>query len=183
MATTAQRWRHLAGEFTRRVESVTPDQWERPAPCEGWIARDVVRHMTDWMPTLFLTSVELPLPVHPSVDLDPAGAWQAVDRDIQAALDNTNTAQRMTNTRAGRMTLEQLVAMTGLMDVLIHTWDLARATGQDETLDAAEVHAFLHGIEPWDAALRSSGHYGPRTPVPPDADEQTRLIAFTGRQP
>lgn len=89
----------------------------------------------------------------------------------------------MTETRAGRMTLEQLVEMTGLMDVLVHTWDLARATGQDESLDPDEVHAFLVGIEPWDAALRSSGHYGARVPVPADADEQSRLIAFTGRRP
>jgi uncharacterized protein (TIGR03086 family) len=81
------------------------------------------------------------------------------------------------------MPLEDLVAMTGLMDLLVHAWDLARATGQDETLDPAEVSAFLAGLEPWDAALRASGHYGPRVPVPDDADEQTRLLAFTGREP
>jgi uncharacterized protein (TIGR03086 family) len=81
------------------------------------------------------------------------------------------------------MTLEALVAMTGLMDLLVHTWDLARATGQDETVDAAEASAFLTGIEPWDAALRSSGHYGPRVPVPDDADDRVRLLAFTGRRP
>ena len=89
----------------------------------------------------------------------------------------------MTDTPAGRQTLEELVAMTGLMDLLVHGWDLARATGQDESLDPDEVHAFLVGIEPWDAALRSSGHFGPRVAVPDDADEQTRLIAFTGRRP
>jgi acyl-CoA synthetase (AMP-forming)/AMP-acid ligase II len=43
-----------------------------------------------------------------------------------------------------------------LGDVLIHTWDLARATGQDETLDADEVHRMLVGIEPYDEMLRSS---------------------------
>jgi hypothetical protein len=31
--------------------------------------------------------------------------------------------------------------------------------------------------------LRSSGQYGPRVEVPDDADEQTKLIAFMGRQP
>ena len=183
MSGTAQRWRKLAAEFTGRVEAVPGGGWDRPAPCEGWVARDVVRHLVDWMPGLFLGSAGLPVPQGPSVDDDPVGAWRAVDRAIQAALDDPQTAQRMTDTRAGRMTLEQLVAMTGLMDVLVHTWDLARATGQDETLDADEVHAFLVGIEPWDEALRSSGHYGPRVPVPEGADEQVRLIAFTGRRP
>ena len=68
-------------------------------------------------------------------------------------------------------------------DVLIHTWDIARATGVDETLDADEVHRMLVGIEPYDEMLRSSGQYGPRVAVPDDADEQTRLLAFIGRQP
>jgi hypothetical protein len=34
-----------------------------------------------------------------------------------------------------------------------------------------------------DATIHQSGHYGPRVEVPDDADEQTRLIAFTGRRP
>jgi len=38
-------------------------------------------------------------------------------------------------------------------------------------------------MEPMDQMLRDSGQYGPRVPVGPDADEQTRLIAFLGRQP
>ena len=36
---------------------------------------------------------------------------------------------------------------------------------------------------PYDAMLRSSGHYGPKVEVPDDADEQTKLIAFSGRDP
>lgn len=183
MSDTAERWRRLSAEFTRRAEAVQNGAWSRPAPCEGWVARDVVRHLVEWMPGLFLESAGLPVPKGPAVDDDPVGAWRAVDDAIQAALEDPQAAQRVTETRAGRMTLEQLVEMTGLMDVLVHTWDLARATGQDESLDPDEVHAFLVGIEPWDAALRSSGHYGARVPVPADADEQSRLIAFTGRRP
>jgi hypothetical protein len=38
-------------------------------------------------------------------------------------------------------------------------------------------------MEPLDEVLRQSGQYGARVTVPDDADEQTRLIAFTGRQP
>jgi uncharacterized protein (TIGR03086 family) len=70
-----------------------------------------------------------------------------------------------------------------LGDVLVHTWDLARATGLDEALDPEEVTRMLHGLEPLDEVLRASGHFGPKVDVPADADEQTRLIAFTGRQP
>ena len=68
-------------------------------------------------------------------------------------------------------------------DVFMHTWDLARATGQDETLDPERCAAMLEGMEPMDELLRSSGQYGPRVPVPDDADPQTKLLAFIGRDP
>jgi len=45
------------------------------------------------------------------------------------------------------------------------------------------VHRFVEGMEPLDELLRQSGQYGARVPVPDDADEQTRLIAFVGRDP
>jgi hypothetical protein len=45
------------------------------------------------------------------------------------------------------------------------------------------VPALFVSMEPADEALRSSGHFGPKVAVPDDADEQTKLIAFTGRRP
>jgi hypothetical protein len=68
-------------------------------------------------------------------------------------------------------------------DVFLQTWDLARATGQDEHLDPDRCAQMLEGMLPFDEALRVSGHYGPRTVVADDADAQTRLLAFIGRTP
>ena len=135
------------------------------------------------MPSLFLASAGLPVPTIPPVDDDPAGAWQALDRALQAALDDPRLAATEFDSRAGRHTVEAAIGMFGVPDILIHTWDLARAAGLDETLDPDEVHDLYVAMEPMDGVLRQSGHYGPRVSVPPDADEQTKLIAFTGRQP
>jgi uncharacterized protein (TIGR03086 family) len=85
--------------------------------------------------------------------------------------------------RMGRYTIEDAIATFCIGDILVHTWDLARAAGLDEALDADEVHRMVEAMEPIDDLLRQSGQYGPRVEVPGDADEQTRLIAFTGRQP
>ena len=68
-------------------------------------------------------------------------------------------------------------------DVFMHTWDLARATGQDETLDPDFCRQLYDGMLPMDDILRASGQYGPRVDVPDDADVQTKLIAFIGRHP
>ena len=73
--------------------------------------------------------------------------------------------------------------MIVLGDVVVHTWDLARATGLDESLDADIVTEMLIGMQPMDDMLRQSGHYGPKVDVADDADDQTKLIAFTGRTP
>lgn len=73
--------------------------------------------------------------------------------------------------------------MSFLCDVLVHTWDLARATGLDETLDADAVHDMLARLNSLDDIRRASGQYGPRVAVPADAAEQTRLIAFTAPKP
>ncbi len=76
--------------------------------------------------------------------------------------------------------------MTCTPDVLIHTWDLARAAGLDERLDPDEVLRLLTGLESLprevEEAMRSSGHYGPRVAVEENVDEQTRLLAFMGRE-
>lgn len=65
----------------------------------------------------------------------------------------------------------------------MHTWDLSRATDQDPTLDPGFCAALFAGMEPMDEILRASGQFGPRVPVPADADVQTRLLAFIGRDP
>lgn len=184
MSEVAERYRKVASEFTRRVRAVPDDAWDNPSPCEGWVARDI-RHLIEWMPGFFLGSAGVEAPEVPSVDADPAGAWARLDDAIQAALDAPDIAGRDFETRVmGRVTVEQAVDRFGTDDVLIHTWDLARATGLDERLDPDEVRRVLSRLhEVNEELLRSSGQFGPRVDVPDDADEQTKLIAFTGRRP
>jgi uncharacterized protein (TIGR03086 family) len=180
----ADRYRRVAGTFTDRAREVPADEWDNPAPCEGWVARDVVRHMVDWMPALLESGADVQLPSGPSVDDDPVAAWTTLSDGIQALLDDPETASKpFSHPQAGDHQLDDAIGMFIVGDVLVHTWDLARATGLDETLDPEEVAAQYEGMEPMDEVLRASGHYGPRVAVPDDADMQTKLIAFTGRQP
>jgi uncharacterized protein (TIGR03086 family) len=142
-----------------------------------------VRHMVEWMPGL-LASVGVDLPPGPSVDDDPAGAWTHLADSLQALLDDPATAQQeITHEHLGTVTVEHVIGMIMFGDVVVHTWDLARATGLDETLDATIVSEMLVGMQPMDEMLRESGQYGPKVEVADDADDQTKLIAFTGRNP
>jgi uncharacterized protein (TIGR03086 family) len=183
MSEISERYRKVASQFMQRAKAVPDGAWDKPSPCEGWLARDIVRHIVEWMPAFFLSYAAIEFPKTPSVDADPVGAWEVVSDAIQAALDDPDVAAREFDMPMGRLTLEQAVAMICIGDVLVHTWDLARATGLDEALDAGEVHRLVEAMEQMDEPMRQSGHYGARIEVPGDVDEQTRLIAFTGRRP
>ena len=183
MSDVADRYRKVARQFTERVVSVPPDAWERPAPCEGWVARDVVGHLVEWLPAFFFATFDLEHTLVPSVRDDPAAAWGVVDRTIQGALDDPAIAGRVRETRMGPWTFAQTIDTICTPDVLVHTWDLARATGLDERLDPVAVHRFVSAMEPMDEMLRASGQYGPRIAIADDADEQSRLLAFLGRDP
>jgi uncharacterized protein (TIGR03086 family) len=183
MTEISDRYRRIAATFTDRVEHVPPGGWDRPAPPDGWDARDVVGHLVEWLPAFFFEQWDIAAPDAPPVADDPVAAWRALDATLQRSLDDPDVAGAVRDTRMGPQSFEQCFDMIGTNDVFMHTWDLSRATGQDETLDPDEVHDMLVGIEPMEGPMRESGQYGPPVPVPDDADEQTRLIAFIGRQP
>lgn len=180
----AGRWRRVAGAFTDRASAVPPEAWENPSPCEGWTAREVVRHLVEWVPPFLASGSDVVVPDGPPVDEDPAGAWQHLSSHIQGVLDSPDIGERVfADERAGEHPLDEAIGMFVLRDVLVHTWDLARAVGLDETLDEEAVIEALRGYRAMGALLEHGGHYRPPLPVPEDASEQQQLLALTGRNP
>ncbi|MGB0098877.1 MAG: TIGR03086 family metal-binding protein [Nocardioides sp.] len=178
----ADTHRVVAGDFTVRVLGAT--DWDAPAPVDGWAARDVVRHLVEWFPPFLEAGAGVVLRSGPSVDDDPVAAWQVHCSAVQELLDDPETAAKvLTDPHLGEVPLDQAIDRFYTADVFMHTWDLARATGQDEALDPSRCAELLAGMEPLDEMLRASGQYGARVAVPADADVQTRLIAFIGRDP
>ncbi|HEX4428933.1 MAG TPA: maleylpyruvate isomerase family mycothiol-dependent enzyme [Frankiaceae bacterium] len=178
----AERHRQLAQGFTDRVLSAR--DWDAPAPVEGWQARDVVRHLIEWLPPLLAGGAGIELSTGISVDEDPAAAWLAHTAAVQALLDDPSTADLLLrNPHIGEVPVDQAIDRFYTTDVFMHTWDLARATGQDDRLDPLLCADLLAGMEPMDELLRTSGQYGPRVVVAPDASAQDKLMAFIGRDP
>jgi hypothetical protein len=103
---------------------------------------------------------------------------------VQALLDDPATAGRvLSNPHIGELPLDRAIDQFYTADVFMHTWDLARATGQDDHLDQDFCAQMLAGMEPMEELIRSSGQYGPRVPVKDHADPQTKLLGFIGRDP
>jgi uncharacterized protein (TIGR03086 family) len=178
----ADRHREIGQVFTNRVRGTR--SWDAPAPVAGWAARDVVRHLVEWLPPFLAGGSSVRLPPVGSVDDDPVGAWRAHVDAVQALLDDPATAElTLSNRHIGELRLDRAIDQFYTSDVFMHTWDLARATGQDDRLDPEFCALLLSGMEPMEDLIRSSGQYGPRVPVEDDADTQTKLLAFIGRDP
>jgi len=178
----AERHREIGRAFTERVRGVR--SWDVPSPVAEWTARDVVRHLTQWLPAFLAAGSGTRLPAGPGADDDPVGAWQAQCDAVQALLDDPATADLvLSNPHLGEVPLDRAIDQFYTTDVFMHTWDLARATGQDDRLDPGFCANLLAGMESIEEVMRSSGQYGARVPVKDDADAQTKLLGFIGRDP
>ena len=178
----AERHRQVAALFTDRVRGAR--SWDAPSPVAEWTARDVVRHLIEWFSGFLSSGAGIELPLGPSVDEDPVAAWEVYCDGVQAVLDDPETTHReLSNPHIGTMPLENAIDQIYTPDVFMHTWDLARATGQDDRLDPDFCAQLLGGMEQMEEVLRSSGQFGVRVEVPDGADAQTRLLGFIGRDP
>lgn len=176
----AERHRAIAADFTDRAEGVT--DWDGQSPVEDWRAREVVRHLVEWFPAFLEGGTGITLPPVPDVDADPVGAWREHAAHVQALLDDPAYADAvLSNPHTGDVPLPEAIDRFYTTDVFMHTWDLARAGGLDDRLDAEECTRLADGMEPIAEMLSSSGQFGERVPVGDDADGQTRLLGLIGR--
>lgn len=174
-----ERYTSLADQFGARVEATPDDAWSNPAPCEGWTAADVVDHVVGTQ----VNVVRSLTGDAPEVDVaaDPKGAWRQAYQAMRSALEQPGALDGMAPGPFGEMPVGQIVGRFLSTDVLVHTWDLARAVGGDEALDAGAVAQAHKGLEPMDAMIRRPGVFGDKVEPAADADEQERFLNFLGR--
>lgn len=172
------RLHHLLAGFDARVQAAPADSWGNPAPCEGWTAADVVDHVAG-----SAVGMTAGLTGNPPIAFDKhdvPGTWPAVRDGLLAAVDQADLSQHLPGP-FGPMPAEQLIGRFMCMDILVHTWDLARAVGGDEQLDAEVVASAYSGLKPMDAMIRQPGIFGPKI-EPADGDDlQTEFLKFLGR--
>jgi uncharacterized protein (TIGR03086 family) len=181
MSEVAERYARIADTFTARLEGVPTGAWAEPSPCPGWTARDVAKHVVDTHRAV-LTRLSGGDPTPPDADEDLRTAWKVESAAMRAALADPERAGKRVKGMGGEQSFEQLVGNLVCADTLIHTWDLARASRQDDRLDPAAVEAAQAFMGPNDEMLRSPGGFGPKIEPPAGADAQTRLLCFVGRQ-
>jgi uncharacterized protein (TIGR03086 family) len=181
MTEVQDRYRVVSSGFDAVVGAVGPGGWDAQTPCEGWKARDVVAHVVAGHRRI-IANVKGTEPALLGADEDPKNAWehasQAVD-DITGDPDALNTE---IDGPTGNMRVSEIIGRFVCMDVLVHTWDLARTVGMDEHLDEELVRQAYDALKPMDAMIRQPGVFRAKLEPPAGADLQTEFLYFLGRR-
>jgi len=174
--------------FEHAVRSVPATAWDNPSPCEKWTAREVAGHAMGVVNNIaarggigevldpFINVAEIAGP-------KPYDSFRRCRDRYLLATDRQGALQTMIKSRLGEMTLDTYIGKM-CVDTLVHTWDVARGGGVDDTLDPDAVHTIWSQVsgaasEGTDL-VRAVGFFDPAVEGP-GPTESDRLIAFTGR--
>jgi uncharacterized protein (TIGR03086 family) len=172
-------WRQTADKWTEVYGRVSDGQWEDETPCAGWTVRNLVDHTLAWQAkggNLLGADLGADEP-----------DWERIRASYAALLADPARLDGTVPEFAGIPKANLAGFLIG--DLLIHSWDLARSIGADDTLPPDVVAATtdgLHHVPP--DLLRGTNPLGQKMMGPAvepadDASAQDTMLAFTGRTP
>src|SRR6516165_4679353 len=168
------------------VDGVAADRWHAATPCADWDTRGLVNHLVAgnlWAAELAAGGTIDGAGSRLDGDLlgdDPAAAYAASASAAAAVFRRPGTLDAPCAVSYGPVP-GAVYAGHRFLDVLVHGWDLATATGQPYALDPDLMAACQAIIEPQLDAFRGAGAIGSPVDVPVDANAQTRFLAILGR--
>ena len=173
------------------AEGVTDEQLSAPTPCPEYAVRNLLGHLVG-LTGAFRDAGRKDLGPH--LDQDPGSVVPDIGPEWRAALPKLldelveawrDPAAWEGMTRAGGIDLPGAVAgAVALDELVVHGWDLARATGQAYAPDEASLKVAQGLLTPEEGAASSDGGlFGAVVPVPDDAPLLDRVIGLSGRDP
>jgi uncharacterized protein (TIGR03086 family) len=171
--------------FQSVVAGVDPEGWDAPSPCTEWTAREVAGHVIGGQREILALARGVQPPDVADdpgryAGADPVTAWLEGRRECEAALTEEALLRPIPFGGLGELPLRDLLD-TYVLELLVHAWDLAQATGQKVRLDSDLVHHAFATAQVVGSSMRSEGLLGPALTPPPGSNELTRLLAFLGR--
>lgn len=177
-----------AGAATRRyVEAIRPDHWDAPTPCADWDVRQLLTHIVS--ENLWVTPLVEGKTIEEVGDAfdgdvlgdDPLGAFVDSMGKADAAFGAPGAMEAPIAVSYGPIS-GHAYAEHRFLDVLVHGWDLAKATGHDTGMDPELVEACWRIAERERAMFTESAAFARPLDVADDVPLQTRLLALLGRE-
>jgi uncharacterized protein (TIGR03086 family) len=180
------RFHRAAALVDVTVSAVRPDQFDDPTPCTEWTVRQLLNHIVTGN-LIFVSLATGSPPPDRSVDHlgdDHVAALRASLDGLRQTFTEPGFADREVPTPFGPGTGAVLVEMR-CNEFTVHSWDVARATGQSTALDPELAEHALASLQRSSILARARGEGGPfgvEQPAPDDANAADRLAAFLGRR-
>ncbi len=187
MADIAELHAHALESTGAIVAGIPPDRWHDSTPCTGWDVRALVNHLVSgnlWAAELAAGAIIDDVGSRLDGDLlgsDPARSYAESAKSAAAAFRRPGALGAPCAVSYGPVP-GSVYAGHRFIDVFIHGWDLAAATGQDTTLDAGLLEACHQVLEPQLETFRAAGAFGGEVDVLSGASAQTRFLARLGRR-
>ncbi len=187
MSDLAEQHRKALDATGRIVRGIDAADMDKSTPCEDYDVRALLNHVVSgnlWVEPLVAGKTIAEVGDRYDGDVvgdDPGGTYDASAAAAGDAFARAGAMETPVAVSYGPVPGE-IYAGHRFIDVLIHGWDLAVATGQDTTLDPELVETCWEIVRPQLDLLQGSGAFGTNVDVPDDADSQTRLLAVLGRR-
>ncbi len=162
------------------IDAVPADAWTSPSPCEGWTARDVVRHLIETQREFF-TGRGLALGDPPDIDADPAQGWRNHAERVRQVISDDAVPAIAYDGYFGPTTLGATLEQFYVWDMYVHRWDIAQSAGLAAALTDAELDRIEQGADSFGAALYMDGICRSGAQAPAAASRLVHLLARLGR--
>lgn len=177
MTDAIDRLRTAAAGLTRAIDAAaTKAAWDADSPCEGWTAGDVADHIIG-----NYVGVASALGRETTRTGDRPADWSTARDAVLEAAGHEGALDTSVDGPGGPMPLGRLLSVFMLVDTLVHTWDIARAVGADESLDEELCRRCYERFLPADETMRRPGTFGPKLDYAEDDPIQVKTLRFFGR--
>lgn len=174
--------------FGELVAGIPEDAWDNSTPCDEWDVRALVNHNVNenWWASELLAGKSLEeVGDRFEGDLlsdEPAEAYDASAEAVRWTLAPLEDLDRSVEVSYGSVSARSFLEHR-YVDLLVHGWDLAVATGQDAELPPELAESAYETMSAQQEQVRESEAFAPQVEVPEDADVQTKLLGLLGRDP
>ena len=168
------------------LDGVPDSALDAPTPCAESTVATLLDHLMGLSEGLRASARKEPTdaPQASAEHLDPD--WRAILpgrlNALVAAWREPDAGEGMTGAGGLTMPASDVAAVT-LDELVLHGWDLARATGQPYEPDPGDVAAIMPFLEAFGSGQGVPGLFGPMVPVPDDAPAFDRALGLSGRDP
>ena len=169
------------------VASVEPSQFNDPTPCSDFNVKQLANHMAGLLMGAETAARKQPrvAPPEPAPDIvgeHPGPIYAELADKAVAAWSEPGAFDGNVEFGPGEMPAQMAGAIT-LMEIAVHGWDLAVATGQSYSLDPEVAAATFEAVKQLAPGARGNGVFGPEVNPPANASLQDQLLALSGRDP